>query len=101
MVRLKFAKEHKDWTVQQWARILWSDESKKNMFGSDDIKFMRRPAGKCFDLKYQLPTVKHSKSVMVKEEWNRIPVDILKVLVKSIPCRINAVIKAKGYPTKY
>uniref|UniRef100_A0A914D0N1 Transposase n=1 Tax=Acrobeloides nanus TaxID=290746 RepID=A0A914D0N1_9BILA len=62
--RLKFAKEHKDWTIDQWKRILWSDESKKNLFGSDGIRFVRRPAGKRFDPKYQKPTVKHSKSVM-------------------------------------
>lgn len=64
LARLKFAREHKDWTVAQWARILWSDESKNNLFGSDGIRFVRRPAGKRFDKKYTRPTVKHSASVM-------------------------------------
>jgi transposase len=46
--RLAFARAHKDWTVEQWSRVLWSDESKKTLFGSDRIRFVRRPAGKRF-----------------------------------------------------
>lgn len=57
--RIKFAKEHLNWTSEQWAKVLWSDESKFMMFGSDGIRYVRRPAGKRFDPKYQLPTVKH------------------------------------------
>ncbi len=57
--RLEFAKKHLDWTPNQWAKVLWSDESKFMLFGSDGIKYVRRPAGERFNPKYQLPTVKH------------------------------------------
>lgn len=33
--RLAFAKSHKDWTVDDWKRVVFSDETKINRFGSD------------------------------------------------------------------
>jgi transposase len=33
--RLEFAKKYRHWTVHDWNRILWSDETKVNRFGSD------------------------------------------------------------------
>ena len=32
---LKFAKYHENWTVEDWKRVLWSDETKINRIGSD------------------------------------------------------------------
>ena len=63
--RLKFARAHLGWTSADWAKVLWSDESKFNLFSSDGIRYVRRPPGKRYDVRYQVPTVKHSKSVMV------------------------------------
>lgn len=33
--RLKFAKEHADWSAEQWRLVTWSDETKINRLGSD------------------------------------------------------------------
>ena len=33
--RLKFAKKYKDWTLENWKKVVWSDESKFMIFGSD------------------------------------------------------------------
>ena len=32
--RLKWAKEHQSWTANDWKTVLWSDETKINLFGS-------------------------------------------------------------------
>ena len=33
--RLTFALKHKEWTVEDWKRVIWSDETKINRFESD------------------------------------------------------------------
>lgn len=64
--RCQFAREHWDWTFEQWQNVLFSDESKFNLFGSDGKKYVRRPKNTRFDSRYQIPTVKHGGgSVMV------------------------------------
>ena len=35
MKRLKFAKDHINWTVEQWRQVMWSDETKINLIGLD------------------------------------------------------------------
>ena len=37
--RMDFAIAHKDWTVEDWKRVIWSDETKINKFGSDGRKW--------------------------------------------------------------
>lgn len=37
--RLAFAKSHKDWTVEDWKRVIFSDETKINRFGSDGLRW--------------------------------------------------------------
>ena len=33
--RLEFAKSHRDWTIADWKRVVWSDETKINRYCSD------------------------------------------------------------------
>ena len=41
--RLEFARAHKNWSVEQWGHILWSDESKFNLRHSDGEKKRKMP----------------------------------------------------------
>ena len=36
---------HKDWTVEDWKKIVWSDETKINRLGSDGHKWVWKKAG--------------------------------------------------------
>nr|pir hypothetical protein ZK1251.4 - Caenorhabditis elegans [Caenorhabditis elegans] len=66
MARVAWAKAHLRWGRQEWAKHIWSDESKFNLFGSDGNSWVRRPVGSRYSPKYQCPTVKHGGgSVMV------------------------------------
>jgi hypothetical protein len=42
-----------------WPDVLWSDESKFNILGSDGIKYIWCPIDQRFNPKYRFPTVKH------------------------------------------
>uniref|UniRef100_A0A8R1HUS4 HTH_Tnp_Tc3_2 domain-containing protein n=1 Tax=Caenorhabditis japonica TaxID=281687 RepID=A0A8R1HUS4_CAEJA len=57
--RVAWARAHLNWGRAEWAKHIWSDESKFNMFGSDGNAWIRRPVGARYLPKYQLPTVKH------------------------------------------
>lgn len=57
--RLKFAREHKDWSAADWATVLWSDESKFNMRGSDGAQYVRRREGEALSDRCTRKTVKH------------------------------------------
>ena len=85
---LEFAEMYKSWTRQEWARVLWSDERKFNMFSSDGIRYIRRPPNKRDYPKYQVPTVKHGGGhVMVCGCFSRSEVGPL-VYVKDILDRL-------------
>ncbi|XGW29391.1 hypothetical protein V3C99_008869 [Haemonchus contortus] len=51
--RLDWAHAHKNWTVQQWRKVIWGDESKFLLFGTDGITFVRRPIGTIYPPSYQ------------------------------------------------
>jgi transposase len=56
---LKFAKYHENWTVEDWKRVLWSDETKINRIGSDGRVYTWKQRGEPLSDRTTSPTVKH------------------------------------------
>ncbi len=64
--RKQFSEDKQTKDMDYWNHVLWSDETKINLFGSDGVKRVWRQPGEEYKDKYVLPTVKHGGgSVMV------------------------------------
>lgn len=64
--RLQWARLHQHWTEEDWSKVLWSDESKFEVFGSKRRIFVRRSKTEKMLPACVVPTVKHGGgSVMV------------------------------------
>lgn len=57
--RLEFAIRHKDWTVDDWRKVVWSDETKINRLGSDGREWCWKSRGEALSNRTCNPTVKH------------------------------------------
>ncbi|GFV99049.1 transposable element Tcb1 transposase [Trichonephila clavipes] len=106
-----------------WKKVIFSDESKFNIFGRDGRRTVWRKPNTALDPKNLHPTVKHGGvSVMatleiavqkhqmrnkahlkqvLQEEWDKISPDTTRKLVESVPSHLEDIIKAKGHATKY
>ncbi len=64
--RKQFAEDKQTKDMDYWNHVLWSDETKINLVGSDGVKYVWRQPGEEYKDKRVLPTVKHGGgSVMV------------------------------------
>ncbi|KAI4873138.1 hypothetical protein NFI96_031583 [Prochilodus magdalenae] len=57
--RLTFANAHLDKEEDFWCSVLWSDETKIELFGHNDVCTIWRKKGEAFNPKNTIPTVKH------------------------------------------
>lgn len=88
--RLQWAKAHKNWTLEDWTKVLWTDESKYEVFGSRRRIFVRRSATERLTPQCVAPTVKHGGgSVMV---WGCFAMRGVGDLVQ-----IRGILKKEGY----
>ncbi len=68
--RKQFAEDKQTKDMDYWNQVLWSDETKINLFGSDGVKRVWRQPGEEYKDKCVLPTVKHGGgSVMSGAAW--------------------------------
>ncbi|EUC67713.1 transposase, partial [Rhizoctonia solani AG-3 Rhs1AP] len=55
--RIQFAQAHKDWTIEDWKRVLWSDETKFKRLGSDGVHWVWVRPGEELSDRLTLPTM--------------------------------------------
>ena len=56
--RLEFALEHQHWTLEDWSRVVWSDETKINRMGSDGRSWVWKKPGSGLQDQHVSGTVK-------------------------------------------
>ncbi|KAK3560358.1 hypothetical protein QTP86_006443 [Hemibagrus guttatus] len=57
--RLAFANAHLDKEEDFWSSVLWSNKTKIELFGHNDVAFIWGKKGEAFNPKNTIPTVKH------------------------------------------
>lgn len=88
--RLKWAREHQHWTIEEWKNVLWTDESKFELFGTRRRVFVRRSVGERTREECIAATVKHGGgSVMV---WGCFAGTSVGDIAK-----IDGILKKEGY----
>uniref|UniRef100_A0A8C5PIV3 Transposase Tc1-like domain-containing protein n=1 Tax=Leptobrachium leishanense TaxID=445787 RepID=A0A8C5PIV3_9ANUR len=56
---LKFANEHRNDSEENWVKVLWSDETKIELFGINSTRRVWRRRNAAYDPKNTIPTIKH------------------------------------------
>jgi transposase len=59
--RLEFANEYRMWSIEDWNKVVWSDESKFQIFGSDGRQYCWKKNGEQLSDRLVKPTVKFGR----------------------------------------
>ncbi len=63
--RLAFARKYRKWTVDDWRRVVFSDETKNQLFGSYGREYCWRMPNESLNSRIVNPTVKHGGSCIM------------------------------------
>ena len=88
--RLQFAKTHVNSTESFFSSILWTDETKIELFGHMDASYVWRKKGEAYNPKNTIPTVKHGGGSLMF--WGSFSASGPGSLVK-----INGIMKKEQY----
>jgi hypothetical protein len=78
--RVQWAKAHRNWTSAQWGKVIFSDESKIDIFGHPGVQYVRRRRDEAYLPECTTVTMKHPTSVMVWGCMSRSSVGRLHVI---------------------
>ena len=78
--RLDWAIAHADWTIDDWRRVVWSDETKINRFGSDGHMYCWKREMEALQPRHVKQTVKHGGGGIVL--WSCITYEGVGYVVK-------------------
>ena len=62
--RIKFCRKYQNWTIEDWKKVMFTDETSIRQYASY-TSHVRRPPGMRFNFRYTVPKVKQSPTVMV------------------------------------
>lgn len=63
--RLIFCRRYRDWTAEDWGKVIFSDESPFRLFGASGRRLVRRRQGERYHQSCLMPTVKHPETIHV------------------------------------
>uniref|UniRef100_A0AAZ3RR28 Tc1-like transposase DDE domain-containing protein n=1 Tax=Oncorhynchus tshawytscha TaxID=74940 RepID=A0AAZ3RR28_ONCTS len=81
--RLIVCKRYRDWTVEDWGKVIFSDESSFRLFGASGKKLVRRRQGERYHQSCVMPTVKHPETIHVWGCFSAKGVGPLTILTKN------------------
>uniref|UniRef100_A0A087Y2B2 Transposase Tc1-like domain-containing protein n=1 Tax=Poecilia formosa TaxID=48698 RepID=A0A087Y2B2_POEFO len=65
--RLIFCKRFREWTAEDWGKVIFSDESPFRLFGTSGKQLVRRRRGESYHQSCLMPTVKHPETIHPRE----------------------------------
>uniref|UniRef100_A0AAZ3SJU5 Transposase Tc1-like domain-containing protein n=1 Tax=Oncorhynchus tshawytscha TaxID=74940 RepID=A0AAZ3SJU5_ONCTS len=81
--RLIFCKSYRDWTAEDWVKVIFSDESRFRLFGASGKKLVWRRQGECYHQSCVMSTVKHPETIHVRGCFSAKGVGSLTILPKN------------------
>ncbi|CAJ0953436.1 unnamed protein product [Ranitomeya imitator] len=81
--RLIFCKRYREWTAEDWGKVIFSDESPFRLFGTSGKQLIRRRRGERSHQSCLMPTVKHPETIHVWGCFSAKGIGSLTVLPKN------------------